>query len=253
MDLHWHLKRKQNMSKLTNYNRFTLGIMGGLLILSGTIIPLNAANTHKISNSSPSVDRENSSNYIALSWNGIWQQIKRKRMAGGSRGDNLCFNSPSQLMSVQSQAKSTEEIWHQNPLFAWQLEKLKAVGLKNGNRIYWQQEVKNTQTNIFYHGKPLQPGTTYTLVVFNPYETEIQKIQIVDRDKHQKIAADLAEIENRFKSEGADKEEIAFKKADYFAKRQMWSDALWEIYSIPNPSDELKEILEQLNTNNLCK
>ena len=239
------------MSKLTKSDRFTLGTIGVSLVLLGTTLPVNAANTQNIHNSS-SVE-ENSSNHLALSWNGIWQRIKRRRVAGGSRGDNVCSSSPSQLRNVNSQTKSVEEIWHQNPLFAWESGKLEAVSLKEGNRIYWQQEVEATQNHLFYHGKPLQPGTTYTLVVFNPYETEIQKIQIVDRHKHQKIAADLAEIEDRLKSEGANKEEIAFKKADYFAQRQMWSDALWEIYSIPNPSDELKKILERSNTHNLCR
>ena len=234
------------MSKPTKQNRFTLGTIGLSLVLLGTTLPLNAANIRNFS----TIDKENYSNHLALSWNGIWQRIKRRRMAGGSRGSNSCSSSPSQLMSVNSQTKSVEEIWHQNPLFAWESEKLKAVSLKEGNRVYWQQEVEATQNHLFYHGKPLQPGKTYTLVVFNPDETEIQKIQTVDRHKHQKIAADLAQIENKLTSEGADREEIAFKKADYFAQRQMWSDALWEIYSIPNPSDELKKILERSNTQN---
>ena len=241
------------MSKLTKRDRFTLGIIGGLLVLSGTILPLNAANTRNISNSSPSVDRENHSNYIALSWNEIWEKIKRKKVAGGSRSNNLCLVSPNQLIDVNSQAKSIEEIWHQKPLFVWQSGKLKAVSLKDENRTYWQQEVNNTQTNLLYNGKPLQPGTTYTLVVFNPHETALKRIQVVAPDKHQKIAADLVEIENQLKSEGADREEIALEKADYFAKLQMWSDVIWELYSIPHPSDELKETLEQIRIHNFCQ
>ena len=138
MDLHWRLKRKQNMSKLTKRDRFTLGVIGGLLVLSGTILPLNAANTQKnLHNSSLSIDRKNYSNYIALSWNEIWERIKRKKVAGGSRSDNVCLVSPSQLIDENSQVKSTEEIWHQKPLFVWQSGKLKAVALRDGNRTYW--------------------------------------------------------------------------------------------------------------------
>lgn len=241
------------MSKLEKLDKFTLGIIGGLLVLSGTILPLNAANSPNLSHSFSSLKRENYNNYIALSWSTIWQLIKRKKVAGGSRGNNLCLVSPSQLIDIDSQANSIKEIWHQNPLFVWQSGRLEAVSLRDENQIYWQQKVEATQTNLFYNGKPLQPGKTYKLVVFNPYETEIQNIQLVTPDKHQKIAADLAEIENQLKAEGADREKIALKKADYFAHLQMWSDVLWELYSVPNPSDELQETLAQLNIHNFCQ
>ncbi len=243
------------MSKLEKLDKFALGGIGGLLVLSGTILPLEAANNLNFSKYFSSIDRDNYSNYLALSWNEIWARIKRKKVAGGSRNGNLCLVSPSQLIDKDnnSQTNSIQEIWHQNPLFIWQLGKLEAVSLRDENQIYWQQEVEATQTNLFYNGKPLQPGKTYQVVVFHPYETEIQKIQVVAPDKHEAIAADLAEIENQLKSEGADRETIALKKADYFAQLQMWSDVLWELYSILNPSEELKETLEQLNTHNFCQ
>ena len=241
------------MSKLEKLDKFKLGIIGGLLVLSGTILPLNEANSSNLSHSFPYLERANYNNYIALSWSTIWQLIKRKKVAGGSRSNNLCLVSPSQLIDIDSQANSIKEIWNQNPLFIWQSGNLEAVSLRDGNQIYWQQEVEATQTNLFYNGKPLQPGKTYTLVVFNPYETEIQNLRIVTPNRHQKIAVELLEIENKLKAEGADREKIAIKKADYFAHLQMWSDVLWELYSVPNPSDELKETLEQLNFHNFCQ
>ncbi len=241
------------MSKLKHSHKFALTIIGGLLVLSGTILPLDAANISNKSKSFSLVNSSNYSNYIALSWNGIWERIRRKRVAGGSRSDNLCLVSPSLLIDRDSRANTIESIWHPNPLFIWQSNKLEAVSLRDGNGVYWQQEVEATQTSLFYNGKPLQPGMTYTLVVFNPYETEIQNIQLVTPDKHQKIAADLAKIENQLKSKGANTEEIALKKADYFAELQMWSDVLWQLYSIPHPSDELKATLEQLKSHDFCR
>ena len=240
------------MSKLTNSHKLAFGIIGVLLVLSGTILPLNAANTSNKSKFFPSVRSPNHSNYIALSWNGIWERIRRKKVAGGSRSDNLCIVSPNLLIDRESQANNIKEIWHQQPLFIWRSNKLKAVGLKDENSISWQQEVKATQTSLFYNGKPLKPGNTYTLVVFKPYETEFQNLQLVTPDRHQKIAADLAKIENQLKSEGANKEEIALQKADYFARLQMWSDVFWQLYSVPNPSDELKATLEEVNSHNFC-
>lgn len=252
MDVYRHIGKKQTMTKPTNSNQFTLGIIGILLTITGTILPLDAANTLNQSKYFPLVENTQYNSHIALSWQRIWSEIRRKKVAGGSRSDDLCLISPGLLIDLDSEANNIQEIWHQNPLFVWQSDNLKAVSLKDGDNIYWQQEVKATQTNLFYNGKPLQPGTTYKLVVFNPYETEIQSIQLVTPDKHQKIATDLANIEDKLKSESADKEEIALKKADYFAKLQMWSDVLWQLYSIPNPSDELKATLEELKTHDFC-
>ena len=237
------------MSKLEKLDRLKLGISGGLLVLFGTILPLDAANSSNFSQPF----KANYKNYLALSWSTIWQLIQRKKVAGGSRSNNLCLISPSQLIDRNSQANSIKEIWHRNPLFVWQSGKLEAVSLRDENHFYWQQKVEATQTNLFYDGKPLKPGKTYKVVVFNPYETEIKNLQIVTPNRYQKIAADLAEIENQLKAEGADREKIALKKADYFAQLQMWSDVLWELYSISNPSDELKATLEKLKSHNFCK
>jgi hypothetical protein len=45
-------------------------------------------------------------------------------------------------------------------------------------------------------------------------------------------------------------EEIALQRANYFAQRDLWSDALQEIYSVQNPSPTLtrnaQEILSYL-------
>lgn len=240
------------MSKIKQVNKLSLSILGILLILLGTISPLGAANPLNIRKSSSSVDREKYHNYVTLSWSSIWKQIKRKRVAGVSRG-NFCLVSPTQMIDGDFQANNIEAIWHKNPLLAWQSGKPRTVSLRDGNRIYWQKKVETTQANLFYDGKPLQPGITYQLIIFNPQETEIKKIRLVSPERHSQIALDLAAIENQLKSKGVDREKIGLKKADYFTQLQMWSDALWELYSIPNPSDELKEILTQVNVQNFCK
>lgn len=240
------------MSKVKQFNKFSLSILGILLVLFGAILPLEAANPLNLSKSSSSVDRENYRHYISLSWSSIWSQIKRKRVAGVSRG-NFCLVSPTQMIDGEPQANNIEAIWHKNPLFVWQLRKPQTVSLRDGNQIYWQKKVETNQANLVYDGKPLQPGTTYQLIIFNSQETEIKKIRLVSPEQHSQIALDLAEIENKLKSKGIDREKIGLKKADYFTQRQMWSDALWELYSIPNPSDELKEILTQVNAQNFCR
>ena len=136
------------MSKLTNSNRFAVGMVGAILVLSGTMLPANAAKTYNQNNSVALIDRNNHNNYVALSWNGIWQKIKRKKVAGGSRSDSLCLVSPNLLIDKESQANKIKEIWHPNPLFVWRSPNLEALGIKDGDSIYWQQEVETTQTYL---------------------------------------------------------------------------------------------------------
>ncbi|MEB3215789.1 MAG: DUF928 domain-containing protein, partial [Nostocales cyanobacterium 94392] len=54
------------------------------------------------------------------------------------------------------------------------------------------------------------------------------------------------------KSKGANAEKIAFTKAEYFTQKGLWSDALQQAYSVPNPSRELSQIIKDI-PNQLCK
>ena len=67
-----------------------------------------------------------------------------------------------------------------------------------------------------------------------------------------RVTAELRLLERLRKNQGADREKIAFIKANYFAQKGLWSDALQQAYSVPNPSPKLSQVLKDL-PNQLCK
>lgn len=64
------------------------------------------------------------------------------------------------------------------------------------------------------------------------------------------ITAELPQLEERV--EGASQETIALEKANYFAGKELWSDALRELSSVPTPSVELKNAIALLQAHDLC-
>ena len=65
-----------------------------------------------------------------------------------------------------------------------------------------------------------------------------------------RIGAELRLIEKLHKDKSPEK--IALTKAKYFAEKGLWSDALQQAYSVPNPSPELSQMIEDI-PNELCK
>jgi hypothetical protein len=70
--------------------------------------------------------------------------------------------------------------------------------------------------------------------------------------ERERLAAELAALEAQLKAAGATAEEIALERANYFAQRDLWSDALQEIDSAKNSSVELTGKLQDL-VNYLCE
>ncbi|NET61504.1 MAG: hypothetical protein F6K47_36905, partial [Symploca sp. SIO2E6] len=76
--------------------------------------------------------------------------------------------------------------------------------------------------------------------------------RIMEAEEREAIAKELAALENRLKTEGASAEEIALKRANYFEGKELWSDVLREIYSVSNPSSELKQMQENIQNHEFC-
>ena len=245
----------QNMSNFQISHKLILGILGGLYLLSDFTLPSRATINPKPHLSVSELNIERNHHYIALSWGEIWDKLKRQKVAGGSRGNlgDLCLISPNTLVNTESSENSYGKyvtIWHQNPLFMWQSGSISKIILKNDAGVQWEKTLEPSSRYIFYDGKPLELGKTYKLIVFAPHETELYQIKVVNSEQHQQITADL--LTKPLEAKGVNPEEIALVKANYFLERQMWSDVLWELYSIPNPTDKLKTTLEQVNNHNFC-
>jgi hypothetical protein len=196
-------------------------------------------------------------------WAAIWNLLKLKRQEEpplGSRSQ-VCEISPGLL-----EEKNT--IWSDRPLFLWQGTapsiEIRLYSPFNPDReqeLLWSQTVtaesQTTQVqSVPYTGGALEPGQSYDweLVILSSEEGVPKKarytFQVMESSERDHLAAELAAMETQLKTAEATVEEIALQRANYFAQRDLWSDALQEIYSVKNPSADLtsnaQEILSYL-------
>ena len=189
---------------------------------------------------------------ITSFWNKIFKPVGDpeppiKPKKGGSRGP-MC-------LIVPDAPTQTRIIYNTKPLFLWKgdIKKI-AVGIP-GSKEYLKTQIVTGSQNANYTGKPLEPGKTYRLSIFlseleSASPTKFVPFKIMEAPERNRIAAELRLIEKLQKNKDA--EAIAFSKAKYFAENGLFSDALQQAYSVPNPSPELSQIIEDI-PNQLCQ
>lgn len=174
----------------------------------------------------------------------------KPRKAGSRPVNQICLISPD----APSQPRI---IWNTKPFFLWKgnISKI-AVGIPN-SKEYLKTQIVTGNQNVNYTGQTLEPGKTYRLLIFlseldNASPTMFIPFKIMEAPKRNRIGAELKLLEILQQNQGADAEKIAQRKAEYFAEKGLWSDALQQAFSIPNPSPELSQIIEDLPWE-LCK
>ena len=194
--------------------------------------------------------------YLALSWGDIWSRLSRQRVPGGGRGEPICMIAPRQLVDSDSRKEGSREVWSDRPLFLWNIQGGTAQKIKlliPGSEKPWSRDIKPGETRVIYDGEPLKPGQSYewqlTVLAQFPIKTSFQ-FQVMESQKRDRISAELRQLEERLK--GASQEKMALEKANYFAQRELWSDALRELYSVPKPSAELKSAIALLQAHDFC-
>ena len=179
----------------------------------------------------------NKGTYIALSWGDIWNALRGKRKSGGSRGGAICEIAPVKLVdrNAKEETQDIQEVWSESPLFLWTIkggtaQKIQLFVYRN-EELLWSPNIKAGETKVVYDGKPLQPGQFYEwqLSALAPAPTKSAgvRFKVMDSQKRDRISVELSQLEGRLK--GASEETIALEKADYFAKQELWSDALREL------------------------
>lgn len=142
------------------------------------------------------------------------------------------------------------------PLFLWNIRQgdVKRIQLfkLGSHKAVWDKEISPGQTSTMYDGEPLKPGQVYNWRLHIPFPVKQPSFQIMGEDKRNLIASELQQIENKSKQQGTITETIALEKVDLFVSKQMWADALREIYAIPNPSPELKQIQQKIPSFDYC-
>lgn len=162
---------------------------------------------------------------------------------GTSRGDDdICPIAPGVL-------GKTIEIWSNRPLFLW-MGTIKRIEVRvhDTGELLWDKTLKENDTSLIYDGEALQPGETYEWVIFEAPATPIYKMtfQVMDGTERDRITADLTRLENRMKQYNATPEMIAYTKAKYFAKNNLWANVLQEAYAVKNPSSALSKFIQTI-------
>jgi hypothetical protein len=190
-------------------------------------------------------------------WATLWELLKSKRNepALTSRG-NVCEIAPGLL-------EEKNVIWSDRPLFLWQgtapsieIRLYSPFSPDREQEVLWSQTVTaQSQTakfqSVAYTGEALQPGKIYDWELVVPSSSRQRfTFQVMESQERNEIASKLTEMETQLKTAGATAEEIALQRANYFAQRGLWSDALQEIYLVKNPSPTLtrnaQEVLSYL-------
>ncbi|GAX37352.1 hypothetical protein [Nodularia sp. NIES-3585] len=182
-------------------------------------------------------------------WSKIYRSLFNKKEPpieprnGGSRPANLvCMISPDAPRAYRT-------VWSDRPLFIWQgYASTIAVRSMGSSTDLWRESVAKTQ-NITYMGEPLESGKVYKWVVNSRQFIPFQVMEKLERDR---ISADLQNIQEQLQATGVNTEAIAIAKANYFAEKNLWSDVLQQVYSVPQPSAELQAFRQDI-VDSLCE
>jgi len=161
---------------------------------------------------------------------------------GTSRGGFICAIAPRSIGTIT-------EVWSDRPLFVWQGVVGQIEVRKPATKeTLWRQTVSAATSRVIYGGEPLQPGQTYHWVIFDQANRSIAEFpfQVMESEKRDRIKTRLQILDVELKEKGATAEEIALRRAQYFAQWQLWSDVLREVFSVENPSVALAEIAQTI-------
>lgn len=203
-------------------------------------------------------------------WSRIFSsRAPRRSGPWGGRGEGFCWLSP---FPDQTAGEQVAMVWNDRPAFVWQGD-LESIEIRPtddnspGQTLDLSQDDMNEamhtvtlrearqpqETDVTMHritlNEPLQPGATYSFVIKVPNLEAFLPInfQVMSAPEREQITADLQTLA----AQGGTAEEIAVRRANYFADRQLWADFWQTVMTVEQPSTELKAALEE-ETNVLC-
>jgi hypothetical protein len=129
------------------------------------------------------------------------------------------------------------------------------VAYKNQGTLW---SIIPTDRQASYPNEPLQAGQRYEWQVtyLSPQTNEPIRWQrtfmIMEKAERDRIAQDLAALESQLQTQNATEEEIALARANYFAAKDLWSDALQQIYAVGYPFSAGNQFLQAV-TDRACQ
>jgi hypothetical protein len=206
--------------------------------------------------------------------NAVRKWLQPKKRSGGSTSErNLPFGQyptsgeqdpPLRDPPIPLSEEDTESIclspsfspeyrylWTRQPLLAWAKDPLilQIIDARS-KQIFWQEQ---NFSNKFYQTKlniPLKAGQSYILRAIGNYSLNQNDIDIefqtLDEIQWQQINKDLIAIERQSINDKENQEEIALRKAVYFAERGLWGDVQSTILSLRKNTNESGEMSAEL-------
>ncbi len=191
-------------------------------------------------------------------WQAIWELLKRRQEPSLASRQLVCPITPGLL-------ESPNIIWSDHPMFIWQGEvsQLSIYLYDSFNpdleqQLLWSHTfTPQSSASEFYHlaytGEALLPGKSYDWeIVISSNRRDRYTFQVMDLAQRDRITSELLALENQLATTDMSDEEITLQKANYFAQQGLWSDALQQIYSSPNPSNDFMSNAHNI-LNYLCE
>lgn len=157
-----------------------------------------------------------------------------------SRGDFFCPIAPAR-------PNEDPQIWHQQPVFVWQgiLEKI-AIRDTATDEVIWTYEPTAEETHVVYEGSPLRPSREYRWDIYDSVSAESPSFstgfEMLPHASRQLVTNGLTVAEQTADTAEA----IAIARANYFANRALFQDAIQALFAVESPTQEMIEAQEQL-------
>ncbi len=160
------------------------------------------------------------------------------------------LTSRSQICEITPGLLETPNvIYSDRPLFIWQgeitnleINLYSPFSMDYDQKIIWTTSNNTPSHNIPYTGEALEPGKIYDWEIVTDSQTKRRRIafEIMDGKKRDLISQELAQLETELTISGGTKEEIILAKAHYFAKQNLWSDTLQQLYFLEKMPDNMR-------------
>jgi hypothetical protein len=128
-------------------------------------------------------------------------------------------------------------IWNNRPLFVWQGQ-IKSLEVRpyslslpyETQPLLWRQDVMRERF-ARYTGTALQAGQTYEWQIVGTHgNVQRYTFKVMEQNDSDTIRRELSRLENRLKTAQVSPEELMQSRTQVFIERQLWSDALQEMY-----------------------
>lgn len=175
-------------------------------------------------------------------WTTVWQQIIRRRDQEKPR------TSRGLICPVIPQLISQRLIWRDRPIFVWKgrAEMISVFDFADPQQPIWTRDLMGNDNSVVYAGKSLKPGSRYIWKAKTGTEISQVIFQTLEQSARDQVTAQLMQLETQLNYQKVTPEERVQQRVQFFLNQNLFLDALQELYTLPQPSPELKALREQI-------